>query len=131
MRFFIKQHSTLPYLEFDLENISKEYDINNENWENCAITFSMYDKKNNNYRIANKEAKLVVKERVINLGDPYNYFLRYEFTEKDTSKIGDFIGEFKVDFLDNHNLGKITIPINESIEIFIKDSITRTTVIGL
>jgi hypothetical protein len=130
MRFFIKQHSTLPYLEIELEEISKKYNIANQEWENCAVTFSMYDKKNNIYRIANKEGKLVVKERVINLGDPYNYFLRYEFTENDTSTIGDFIGEFKVDFLNDHNMGKITIPIDEKIEIFIKDSITRTTVIG-
>lgn len=129
MRFFIKQYSTLPYLEFELEDISKEYNISNENWENCAVTFSMYDKKNNIYRIANKEAKLVVKERVINLGDPYNYYLRYEFTEKDTSKIGDFIGEFKVDFLNDHHMGKLTVPITDKIEIFVKDSITRTTVI--
>jgi len=129
MRFFIKQHSTLPYLEIELEEISKKYDIGNDKWENCAVTFSMYDKKNNIYRIANKEAKLVVKERIINLGDPYNYFLRYEFTEKDTSMIGDFIGEFKVDFLDNHDLGKITIPINDKIEIIIKNSITRTKVL--
>lgn len=129
MRFFIKQYSTLPYLEIELEDVSKEYSISNEDWENCAVTFSMYDKKNNIYRIANNEAKLVIRERVINIGDPYNYYLRYEFTEKDTSKIGDFIGEFKVDFLDNHNMGKLTIPVTERIEIYIKDSITRTTVI--
>lgn len=130
MKFFIKQHSTLPYLEIELEEISKEYDISNEQWENCAVTFSMYDKKNNIYRIANKEAKLIVKERVINLGDPYNYYLRYEFTEKDTSKEGIFIGEFKVDFLDCDSFKKITIPNKDLIEIIINHSITRTTVLG-
>lgn len=129
MRFFIKQYSTLPCLLFELEDISKQYDIQKEDWENCAVTFSMYDKKNNIYRIANKHADLFVKERVINIGDKYNYYLKYCFTENDTSKIGDYIGEFKVDFLDDNNMGKITIPVTNKIDIFIQDSITRTEVV--
>ena len=128
MKFFIKRYSSYPYLEIDLENISKIYNIKQDNWESCAVTFSMYDKKSNIYRIANKHADLITKDRVINLGEPYNYYLRYKFTEKDTSNFGEFIGEFKVDFLGTHGLGKLTIPINDDIEIIIKDTITRTTV---
>jgi hypothetical protein len=126
MKFFIKRFSTLPNLEIDLEDISKKYNIKPDHWDSCAVTFSMYDKNNNIYKIANKEADLVTKERQFDLGDPYNYYLRYSFTQKDTSKFGDFIGEFKVDFLGTHPMGKITIPVDGSIDISIKDSITRT-----
>lgn len=129
MRFFIKRYSTLPYLEIDLEDISKKYGIKSDHWESCAVTFSMYDKKSNVYRIANKHADLFTKDRVLNFGDPYNYYLRYRFTEKDTSNFGEFLGEFKIDFLGTHELGKITIPVDGQIDIIIKDSITRTTVV--
>lgn len=128
MKFFIKRYSTLPNLEIDLEPIAKKYNINSNHWESCVATFSMYDKKNNIYRIANKGANIITKERVIDLGDPYNYYLSYTFTQKDTSKFGNFIGEFKVDFLGTHQMGKITIPVDSSIDIIIKDSITRTDV---
>lgn len=129
MKFFIKRFSTLPHLEIDLEDISKKYNIKPDHWDSCAVTFSMYDKINNVYKIANKEAEIITKERVFDLGDPYNYYLRYNFTQKDTSKFGEFIGEFKVDFLGTHNIGKITIPVDGVIDIIIKDSITRTDVI--
>lgn len=126
MRFFIKRYSTLPNLEVDLEDISKKYNITSDQWESCAVTFSMYDKNLNIYRVANKDAELITKDRVVNLGDPYNYYLKYQFTQKDTSKFGEYIGEFKIDFLGTHPIGKITLPIDDKIEIFVKDSITRT-----
>jgi hypothetical protein len=126
MKFFIKRFSTLPHLEIDLEDVSKKYNIKPDHWDSCAVTFSMYDKTNNVYKIANKEADLLVKERTFNLGDPYNYYLKYSFTQKDTSKFGEYIGEFKVDFLGKHPIGKLTIPVDGTIDIIVKDSITRT-----
>ena len=128
MKFFIKRYSTLPNLEIDLEDISKKYGIKPDHWESCAVTFSMYDKNLNIYRIANNTADLITKDRIINFGDLYNYYLSYKFTKKDTSKVGEYIGEFKVDFLGTHDIGKITIPIDEDIEIIIKDSITKTII---
>jgi hypothetical protein len=126
MKFFIKRFSTLPHLEIDLEEISKKYNIKPDHWDSCAVTFSMYDKSNNVYKIANKEAEIITKERVLDLGDPYNYYLKYGFTQKDTSKFGEYIAEFKIDFLGTHPIGKITIPVDGVIDIIVKDSITRT-----
>lgn len=131
MKFFIKRFSTLPNLEIDLESISKKYNIKPDHWDSCVVTFSMYDKVNNVYKIANKEAEIITKERTFDLGDPYNYYLKYQFTQKETSKFGEYIGEFKVDFLGTHSIGKLTIPIDEEINIIIKDSITRTDVVFL
>lgn len=128
MKFFIKRYSTLPNLEIDLEPISKKYNITSNHWESCVVTFSMYDKKNNIYKIANKSAEIITKDRIIDLGDSYNYYLRYNFEIKDTSKFGDYVGEFKVDFLGTHPIGKLTIPVDGNIDIIIKDSITRTDV---
>jgi len=126
MKFFIKRYSTLPNLEIDLEPISKKYNIKPQHWESCAVTFSMYDKNNNVYKIANKGAEIITKDRIVKIGEEYNYYLKYDFNIKDTSKYGEYIGEFKVDFLGMHPIGKLTIPIDDSIEIIIKDSITRT-----
>lgn len=129
MTFFIKQHSTLPYIEIELEQYAKSYNIQPEHWESAVATFSMFDRKYRRYVIANSSAKIITKERDFFIDNPYNYYLRYELKLTDTAKHGEFYGEFKVDFLDNHECGKLTIPNNTYIDIVIKKSITKTTVV--
>lgn len=125
MRFYIKQYSTFPYLEYDLENISKEYDINPLDWEMAVATFSMYDKKNKIYKIANNPAEIISKPRKVSVLNEINYYLRYKFNQKNTSNIGEYYGEFKVDFVKSDR-NKITIPNTDKIDISISKSITRT-----
>jgi hypothetical protein len=127
MKFFIKKYSTLPYLIYDLEDISKKYEISQNHWENAVATFSMFDKKNKIYRIANNHAEIIGNENNnIYAESSKHYKLRYKFNSKETSKIGDYFGEFKVDFFNSHHIGKLTIPIATGIDVIIKDSITRT-----
>lgn len=128
--FFIKKNSTLPKLKFALsEYMMLRYDITADMLENCAITFSMQDAETGNYRIANKAADLIVNTDFVENPDDDKYNLIYKFSLSDTSKAGQFLGEFKVDFLGEDHCGKITFPITNKIEIVIQDSTTKTTVI--
>ena len=127
--FFIKKNSTLPLLKFPLgEWIMNKYGLTPDMFENCAVTFSLYDVDNDVYRIANKAASLVINTDKLNFPEEENYTLVYKFSISDTSKSGQFDAEFKVDFLGDH-CGKITFPVNEKIRVSIQESSTKTTVI--
>jgi hypothetical protein len=125
MKFYIKQYSTFPYLEIPVEDISKKYDLTPSDWERAVATFSMYDKKNKIFKIANTSAEIIAKSRTININNESDYFLRYKFTQKNTSSVGEYYGEFKVDFIEK-GLNKLTVPNTDKIEISVAKSITRT-----
>lgn len=128
--FFIKKNSTLPKLKFALsEYMMLRYDISADMLENCAVTFSMQDAETGNYRIANKAADLIVNTDFVENPDDDKYNLVYKFSLADTSKAGQYIGSFVIDFL-GENCGKIKFPISGDIEIVIQDSMTKTTVIS-
>lgn len=127
-KFFIKQHSSYPMLKFPLtQRIMEKYDITNEMMENVAITFSMIDERNN-YVIANYGADLKISEERYLEPDEVVYTLIYNFTKADTYESGFFKGEFKLDFLGD-NCGCITLPTDDTINIRILGSTTKTTVI--
>jgi len=127
--FFIKKNSTLPKLKFAIsEYVMLRYDITDDMLENCAVTFSMQNAESGVYRIANKAADLIVNTDFEENPDDDKYNLVYKFSIADTSKAGQFLGEFKVDFLGD-SCGKITFPITDKINIGIQDSSTKTTVI--
>lgn len=127
--FFIKKNSTLPVLKFPLtEWLMVKYSITEDMLDDCAITFSMYDVTNEVYKIANKEAILLVNENRVNYPAEEKYTLAYKFSVNDTSKAGLFDAEFKVDFIGDH-CGKITFPNTEKIRVIIQDSLTKTTVV--
>jgi hypothetical protein len=126
--FFIKKNSTLPVLRYVMtEWVREKYGITKDMLDDCAVTFSMYDVVNDVYKIANKAAILEIENHSI---DPttLEYVLAYKFSISDTSKAGQFDGEFKIDFLGDH-CGKITLPTTEKIRVVIQDSITKTTVV--
>jgi hypothetical protein len=128
MDFFIQKNSTLPILEYDVTDDSVTYNITDEMWENCAVTFSMID-ENGIYRIANKEAIFIMTEKIISSIEPYKYKIAYKFSQNDTRKSGQFCAEFKIDFIGENTCGKITLPNTSKINIYINDNITKTTVI--
>lgn len=131
IKFHIKQNSTLPLLKFPLSEIlMRKYNITDKMMENVGVTFSMTN-TDGNYFIANKSGELYYKEINSNeLITEEKYILIYKFTERDTRKPGFYLGEFKLDFIENNEgCGKITLPNNEKIQIIITDTITRTTII--
>lgn len=128
--FFIKKDSTLPELKYPLiQRVREKYDITDDMLENVAVTFSMMDVDSGIYRIANVPANLVVNRNRPEYPDEVEYTLVYRFKLSDTKKAGRFLGEFKLDFLGEGNCGKITLPVNEYINIIISESLTKTTVI--
>lgn len=127
--FFIKKNSTLPLLKYPLTDfLMEKYSVTEDMLQDCAITFSMYDIENDVYRIANKSALLLISTDRQEHPDQEKYTLAYKFSLHDTSKAGNFEGEFKVDFLGDH-CGKITFPTAEKISISIQSSITKTKLI--
>ena len=128
---FVKKDSTFPEVNFSLsQDLREKLDITNDMMENVAVTFSMIDAETGIYRIANKEAKITIKKNIYQHLDDNLYELKYRFTEKDTSKIGIFFGEFVIDFLDeNFGCGKLKLPLDGFINIIIQDSITKTTIL--
>ncbi|HPC09449.1 MAG TPA: hypothetical protein PLN85_00045 [archaeon] len=127
--FYIKKDSTLPELKYPLtQHFREQYDITEDMLDNVGVTFSMIDSYGI-FHIANVSANLVINDDRMNYPDEEKYTLTYRFKEFETSKIGRFFGEFKLDFLDNDvGCGKITIPTNGNISIVIFDSLTKTTV---
>ncbi len=129
--FFIKKDSTLPILKYPLlQQIREKYDITDDMLENVAVTFSMIGTDNGLYRIANVPANLVVVEDDASYPDEEKYTLTFKFKLNQTAKSGRYLAEFKIDFLSEESgCGKITLPVDDKINIIISDSITKTTVI--
>ena len=129
---FVKQNSTLPEVKYPLnKDIRERFDITDEMMQNVAVTFSMIDLNTGNFRIANTEAKLIIVdiEEEGEMLDECTYTLAYRFKLKETKRSGVFRGEFKLDFLGDDQCGKITLPTDDTIQIIIGDSITKTSVI--
>lgn len=129
--FFIKKNSTLPDLKYPLiQQIREQYDLTDDMFENCAVTFSMIDAETGLYRIANAAGHLFINNDRAKYPDEELYTLVYRFTEAQTSKSGRYLGEFVIDFLNPlYGCGKIKLPTNSQINIIIFDSITKTTII--
>jgi hypothetical protein len=129
--FYIKKNSSSPELKFPLtQHIREKYDISDNMLENVGITFSMIDADTGLYRIANVPASLVINNNRPEYPDETKYTLVYKFKLNDTKKVGRFLGEFVVDFLNlEAGCGKINLPVNGYINIIISDSLTKTTVI--
>jgi hypothetical protein len=127
--FHIGQNSTRATLKYILTQLDREdYDLTDEKLENVAVTFSMVDRETGVYKIANVEGRLIINRDRPSFPDECEYTLAYDFKLRDTRKSGVFDGEFKLDFLGD-NCGKLTLPVHKPIQIIIKPSITKTTVI--
>lgn len=129
MTIFIKENSTLPKIKFPLKQWMREkYDITDDMMENVAITFSMVDENSGVYRVANAEAGLEIIDNIYERLDESKYTLYYSPKLKDTKRSGLYRGEFVIDFLGD-GCGKIKVPTDDTLQIVIGDSITKTTVI--
>lgn len=127
--FIIGKNSTYPLLKFPLiQQLREKYDIDDDMLQNVAVTFSMVDAETGVYRIANKAAHFNINDDITKNPADEKYTLVYKFTESQTRKSGNYLGEFKLDFIeDGVSCGKLTLPVNK-IMIRITDSITKTTV---
>jgi len=114
MEFFINKNATLPVLKLELiqdgrNDFNRFYDA----VQNANIYFTMTDVVTGVKRIAKKETslQLVVPESCV--GE--EYYLIYQFTERDTAVAGRYVAQFTIEFLDGS--GTLIVPIRE--ELFV------------
>lgn len=115
MEFYINKNATLPKLKLELiKDGRNDFNKFHDNIQNANITFTMTDVNTGVKKIACKSAGI---EEVL----PKNncvceeFYLVYQFTPKETSVGGRYVGSFEIDFLDGS--GTLIVPIRE--ELFI------------
>lgn len=117
MDFYINKNATLPILTMELIKDGRyTYTDFHDKIQNSNITFCMHELTTGKRRIGGKDALCVIKNEYSNCGDE-EYYLGYQFSERDTSKAGTFIGEFTIEFLDDS--GTLIVPIREELRIHI------------
>jgi len=122
MDFHINKNSTLPILRLELVHHGKSdmSDFYNK-LQNSNIFFTMYDLSTGVKKIGKKRT---ISERIGDCtGDTCltdEYYLSYQFTEKETSTPGTYIGQFTIEFLDG--TGTLIVPIKEELKIHILES---------
>jgi hypothetical protein len=118
MNFYIKKNSTLPVLTVEVVVDSRTtFGNTNESFSASTITFSMKDIYTDFYYIIGHPVS--VKEKYTTEDSPLkSYYLEVQFTERQVSKIGNFVGEFKIE----NNLFTEIIPIEDKIFINIIES---------
>lgn len=93
-----------------------DYKNFHEKVQNANITFSMYDVENGVKKIGCKPAICLCKTcEGGNDCDEEQYYIAYQFNERDTNKAGRYVGKFTIEFLDGS--GTLITPIKD--ELFI------------
>jgi hypothetical protein len=114
MEFSINKNSTLPVLKLELiQDGRNDFQKFHEKVQNASIYFTMTDVITGVKRIAKKPTRIEQVEPVNCVGD--EFYLTYQFTERDSSVSGRYVGQFEIDFLDG--TGTLIVPIRE--ELFI------------
>lgn len=111
-------------------NQELDYDILNNMLSNCAVTFSMVSEDTGVYKILNKPAEIVTRTKPYKDEYPLEYLLLYRWKKSDTNKVGLYRGEFRIDFLGQEYCDlSLTVPIEQTLYINVRDTITKTEVI--
>jgi len=117
MDFFINKNATLPMVIMELiQDGRNDYKNFYEKIQNADITFSMHDVDTGVKKIGCKDAICLCK--TCDEGADCNedqYYVAYQFSERDTNKAGTYVGSFTITFLDGS--GTLIVPIRE--ELFI------------
>ena len=90
----------------------------NDKIQNSNIYFTMSDLDTGVKVIGKKSATLTLKSQYNGCEDE-EYYLTYQFTKKQTSRPGTYIGSFTIEFLDGS--GTLVVPIQEELVINILD----------
>lgn len=115
MDFHINKNSTLPLLKLDVINdgrndMSKIYEM----IQNSNIFFSMFELETGKKIIGKKPANCYIKNQ-----DRDEYYIGYQFSEKETRTPGTYVGQFTIEFLDGY--GTLIMPIKDELYIHILD----------
>jgi len=118
MEFNIKKNATLPLLKLQVvKNGRLDYNNFMSLIEQSALFFSMIDIETGVPKISSRPAGFVEKTNV----DPNSeaeYYLYYQFQNRDTSRVGRYEGQFMLRSSD----GVLILPIREKLFINVQDS---------
>lgn len=118
MEFFINKGATLNPLKMELINDGRnDYHKFHEKVQNANIYFTMTDVVTGVKRIARKKAGIQQVEPESCIGE--EFYLVYNFSQKETSVAGRYVGQFEVDFLDGS--GTLLVPIRDILYVNILD----------
>ena len=118
MDFFIKKNATLPVLKLQVVKDGRsDYNKFMDMIEESAIFFSMVDVETGIPKISSRPAGFVEKTFVdLNAGP--EYYIYYQFTPRDTNRIGRYAGQFML----RNSDGVLILPIREKLYINVQDS---------
>ena len=116
MNFYIKKGSELPHLMMELvQDGRNDYHRFFEDIQNADITFTMTHENDGTKKISCRPCQLVKKLSDCGEIIPEEYYVVYKWREIDTNKIGRYVGEFTINFLDG--TGVLKTPIREEFYI--------------
>lgn len=118
MEFYIKKNATLPLLKLQVvKNGRLDYNNFMSLIEQSALFFSMIDIETGVTKIISRPAGFVEKTNV----DPNaekEYYLYYQFQNRDTNRVGRYEGQFMLRSDD----GVLILPIREKLYINVQES---------
>lgn len=123
MEFYIKKNATLPVLKMQIVKDGRsDYHNFMDLIESSTILFSMVDVETGIPKIISKRAGFVSKT-FVDPNTPTEYYIYYNFTKKDTNKVGRYEGQFML----KNEQGDLIVPIREQLFITIQDSFISDT----
>lgn len=119
MEFFIGKNTTLPLLKLQIVKDGRENDYQEfmDMIEKSTIYFSMVDVESGIPKVISESGGFVSKT-FLEPNAPTEYYLYYQFTKKDTNKVGRFEAQFVITSED----GKLIVPIREKLYINVFES---------
>jgi hypothetical protein len=118
MEFFIKKNSTLPILKLSVVKDGRnDFHSFMKTIELSAIFFSMIDIETGIPKITSRPAGFVEKTFDSPNAEP-EYYIYYQFQNRDTNKVGRYEGQFMLRSDD----GVLILPIREKLFINIQES---------
>jgi hypothetical protein len=118
MEYSINKNSTLPILKLELiQDGRNDFNKFHEKIQNANIYFTMSDVITGVKKIAKKVAGIEQVEPENCVGP--EFYLVYQFTERETSVAGRYVGQFEIIFLDGS--GTLIVPIREELFINVLD----------
>jgi hypothetical protein len=118
MDFFINKNSTLPIMYLELIEDGR-YDFTGfyNKLQDSTIYFTMSELNTGVKKIGKVETQASAKTNSYECPDCLadEYYLTYQFSERDTNKSGVFIGKFIIEFGDGS--GTLIVPIRDELRI--------------
>lgn len=119
MDFYINKNSTLPILKLELiQDGRNDFHRFHDMVQNANIYFTMSDVVTGVKRIAKKPTGVqLVTPKSDCVGD--EFYLVYQFSEKETAVAGRYAAQFTIEFLDGS--GTLIVPIREELFVNVLD----------